>query len=510
MSDWYPDAEASINLCIRWTAESNADARLRDCRFYLFGSAIYLEGEQFDALRSDLDIVCVIPDDLSPVERLNLMKALKDRKARLELDMIPQLQREVCDEPGVSIVVLTPFEVTANVHKSGARSFFDKNLFLDLTNGETLPGLDGAGDRAVSDARRQALEFCQKQRNEYLSVSANGTGGLPEYRGIDPMPKALMRCAAQIAPNLPEGAWYDTRHGLEYMFSLLNGLREEDATLQALYKAISIRRGGKGRKAPLSAEDQLLLAELLFDQAIQGATEEVVYWEVRVANAGTASSQDDVQRTLNAIRRLVPDARLRSAREGSIVLTLLSSLRAFELFEQLFHAQVLQVAIELEVVDVRRIENPAQESLLDTGSRLQAVIQFLERWQPPGWPTGSWSEGRFADHLRSAFIDLFESPGLLAGGTFVSQSFEPVSRSDQLDMIITWPSGDGYGERIGVEVVTAKTNNQLLRHFEFLMKIQIPAVLVLIAPRGFVDTSQEVILSIRKGNPNVHVVIREL
>ena len=222
MSDWYPDAEASINLCIRWTAESTADKPLNDCRFYLFGSAIYLEGEQFDALRSDLDIVCVIPDGLSPVERLDLMQALKLRKAKLELDMIPQLQREVCDEPGVSIVALTPFEITANVHKSGARSFFDKNFFLDLTNGETRLGLEGAGDRAIADTRRQALEFCQKQRNEYLSVSANGTGGLPEYRGIDPMPKALMRCAAQIAPNLPEGAWYDTRHGLEHMFSLLN------------------------------------------------------------------------------------------------------------------------------------------------------------------------------------------------------------------------------------------------------------------------------------------------
>lgn len=509
MSDWYPDAEDSIKLCREWAQESVKCEQLKSCRFYLFGSAIYLEGEQFDALRSDLDIVCVIPDSLSPVERLELLSALKSRKARLELDMIPQLHREVCDEPGVSVVALTPLEITANVHKSGARSFFDKNFFLDLANDEIRLGLDGAGERAIVDSRRQAIEFCQKLRNEYLAVSANSTGGLSEYRGTDPMPKALMRCAAQIAPNLPEGAWYDTRHGLEHMFSLLNGRREDEPKLHALYKKISIRRGGKGHRTPLSAEDQLLLAELLFDQASQGATEEVVGWEVRIAKAGSASSQDDVQRVLDAIRRLVPDARLRSVREGSIILTLQSSLRAFELFEKLFHAEVLEAAIGLDVLEVRRIENGTQESPLDQGSRLQKIVKFLERWQPNNGLLGAWTESHFLDNLRSALIELFHSDRALSGGTFINPFYDTASRRSHLDMMLAWPSGDANGERIGIEVSLVRSNSNLLRAVAFMMEIQAPVILILIAPKGLSAPSREAIVQMRKVNPNVHVVIRE-
>ncbi len=112
-------------------------------------------------------------------------------KASLETEIIPQLHRINCIGAGVSIVALTRFEVKANVHKSGARQFFDKNYFLDLQTGEERIALsDDAGTVTIPDKNRHALEYVQKIRNDYLGMAANGTGGLRDYSGSDPMPKA--------------------------------------------------------------------------------------------------------------------------------------------------------------------------------------------------------------------------------------------------------------------------------------------------------------------------------
>lgn len=507
MSDWYPEAEQSINLCKAWTSSTLSEISLAYCQFYLFGSAIYLEGEQFDALRSDLDIVCVMPDGLSAVQRVDLLAALKTRKATLELEMIPKLGRDVCDVPGVSIVALTPFEVAANVHKSGARSFFDKNFFFDLILGEIQLGLPSAGDRAIPDVRRQALEFCQKQRNDYLAVSANNTGGLADYRGLDPMPKALMRCAAQIVPNLPEGGWYDTRHGLEHLFQMLQKRSDEDPRLRSLYKAISIRRGGKGHKQALSAEDQLQLSELLYDQACTGDTEEVVRWEVRVE--ATAGAARDV---FEAIRRIVPDARLRGQRDGSIVLTLLSSLRGFELFQILFSQGVLKEALGLDVLDVRRIQSDASEPRLTSESRLGYVIEFVEKWLPPRGPNNSFSEAVLVGALLQAMVERLSSDSRLAEGTLLAnaQLGGAPSETHELDFVFSWPSGARDREMIGFEVAVVRTKDQLMRHLSYILRVRFPTILLVFAPEALIAASGTNISRMRKVNANVRVVLRDI
>lgn len=511
MSDWYPDAEASIKLCSDWAAESVEEPLLKACRLYLFGSAIYSEGEQFDALRSDLDIVCVMPDGLSAVERVDLLGTLRSRKARLELDMIPSLHREICNEPGVSVVALTQFEVTANVHKSGARSFFDKNFFFDLMAGQSRLALEGAGDRAVSDTRRQAMEYCQKLRNDYLAVSANATGGLLEYRGIDPMPKALMRCAAQIVPNLPDGAWYDTRHGLEFLFQALSQRRDEHPRLHALYKAVSIRRGGKGHVHPLSGEQQLLLSELLFDQASSGNTEEVVLWEVRIAGADW--SLDLAELVFDEIRRIVPDARLRGQREGSIILTLASSLRAFELFQVMFEHGVLKEALGLEVVSVQRIEDGAAERPLGLDSHLGQVVGFLERWQPPRENDGRLTESRLVEALQVALTDRLAIDGGLEGGVLYHPGRnDPASTSGfmGLDFMLSWTSAKGHPERIGIEVSLARSRERLLHDLALVMRVRFPAILVLFVTDAVAAKSQDALQQLRKVNANVHVVLHRI
>ncbi|OAE61635.1 hypothetical protein A7J71_09945 [Achromobacter insolitus] len=524
MGDWYPEAELSISLCKRWAVESKK-GDLRACRFYLFGSAIYLDGEQFDALRSDLDIVCVMPDNLSVVDRVNLMVALKARKANLELEMIPQLHRDVCDEPGVSIVALTPFEVAANIHKSGARSFFDKNLFFDLTADQMRFGLEDAGTSAISEPRRQALEFCQKLRNDFLAVSANDTGGLSDYRGLDPMPKALTRCAAQIAPDLPEGAWYDTRHGLEYLFEQLAKRRTDHPKLQSLYKRLSIRRGGKGQNEPLSADDQLLLSELMFDHATDGGTEEVVAWEVRIGSSD--STGVTAQQAFEAIRRLVPDARLRGSRQGSIILMLSSSVRAFEMFEVLFKAKVLKDAIGLEVLEVRKVVDGERGLVLPANSHLKHMLDFIESWQPRPSKAHRFSTISLAEDLKSAMVEQIEKDPALAGGivlTGAQMLFDPLVdvryasfgrrarslRNEMTDLIVTWGPGTENEERIGIEVSVATDMHTLYKGLEFMNRFPFPSILVVFAGNKISALEQRAIDHLRKVNPNVYVALKDL
>src|SRR5205085_231691 len=148
------------------------------CRLFLFGSAIYKSGEQFDREYSDLDIACLLSGPSTALKRFYAFKTLHVHKANLELDMIRTLSRVTCTEPGVSIVTITDFELHANIHKSGARSFFTKNFFYDLLAREETLGIPLAGTRTMKDEYRQALEYVQKIRNGYLAIAANGTGGL--------------------------------------------------------------------------------------------------------------------------------------------------------------------------------------------------------------------------------------------------------------------------------------------------------------------------------------------
>lgn len=211
VGDWTAEAEPAVLLCQDWAKSVQAAAKVR---LYLFGSAIYKGGEQFDRYTSDIDIVAVLPPELDPADRVDTLEELRKHKVQLELNMIPALERRTCDEAGVSLVPITPLELRTNVHKSGARRFFEKNFFLDLSSGAKRVGLPDAGVATLPDENRAALEYVQKVRNQYLGQSANLCGGLGPYSGADPMPKALLRFAAQLDPAAEEGEWYDTRRGL--------------------------------------------------------------------------------------------------------------------------------------------------------------------------------------------------------------------------------------------------------------------------------------------------------
>ena len=434
-----------------------------------------------------------------------MLRELKERKIELELSMVRRLHRTVCDEPGVSVVPITSFELEANIHKSGARSFFDNNLFYDLVARKERVGLDRAGTKTLSDARRQAIEYVQKVRNEYLAVCANDTGGLKPHGGADPMPKALLRSTAQIVPRLKEGEWYDTRHGLEHLYTVLGQRQDEADELRALYKKVSIRRGGKGLEKPLASDDLLMLSELLFEEARRGETERTVLWDIQVT--GVDWSSEEVKRVFNAIARIAPQARLRGNWPGSIVLRLLSPLSAYELFHRLFHLGVLGKVLELAVADVRLAEESSSVPTVQPMGRLSHLMQLLRSWNPPSDSNWLGQEDRLAGFLN----DALQADSVLLGGSLQRNiRFEPVEVPFQLDFLLSWPVENGATERIGIELSSVRSTSGFFQKVSQVMQVGRPLIFVLVGKRSLLSGLEDDIRRLEQINANVSIIIRHL
>ncbi|MES0871351.1 hypothetical protein [Pseudovibrio sp. SCP19] len=397
--DWAPEAALAIDLCKSWTNDLKKDL---NCDVYLFGSVIYESGDQFDPQNSDLDLIFLFTNSTNATERVKQLIDLRTYKATLELEMVPKLHRTNCEEAGVSIVPIYQLDLQANIHKSGARRFFDRNIFLDLNTEQESIGLLGAGSCSFPDESRQALEYVQKIRNQFLSISANSTGGIPDFDGSDPLPKSLARVAAQLVPDADVGTWYDTRFGLEYIWDELSRRRSESDLFAQLYRKISVRRGGRGKNRPLSDQDQLLLAEILYDRATAFPTTPIATWEIRFI--GIQPSEEDKERVLTALRSLVPDGEIIGVFKGSIIVRLRSSLRSYETVKKLHTLGVLSDFFEVEEAEISDAESENPFSIFSPQRLIDRLADHIARWHPETKSSGFEREasliGRLEDWLH--------------------------------------------------------------------------------------------------------------
>ncbi len=506
MNDWTSEAEGAIRMCETWAAKT---VTMAPCQLLLFGSAIYKGGEQFNREQSDLDIVCILPEPNAALSRLRTLKTLFHQKRDLELEMIPRLSRSTCTEPGVSIVTITELEAHANIHKSGARSFFNKNFFYDLINKREMLGLPFAGTRVMRDEYRQALEYVQKLRNEYLSVCANGTGGICDYAGTDPMPKPLLRAAAQLNNDAVDGEWYDTRLGLEQMHAILQQRRTYDIAFKKLFECVSIRRGGRGNKKPLCADDQMLLAEMLYDvAAAHGSTEEVATWKIRLLSQSTSIAGANM--LFASIVRLVPDARLIGVAMGSVILTIRSSVGGFKVLSDLQRYGVLAKLLDVESAEVVRIDtDPSHRIEFREANREQHLRKHISEWQPQG--AGSWraEENEFAKYLQTQL----EADSLLAGALVkrnvqVTESIGTYGSnvSYEVDFVLSWTASDGENEQIYIEISRLRSPSTFFRKVSHLLPLGRPILFVAVGDAKLLAKLEPDINRLALLNANVKVI----
>ena len=494
MDHWEPAAVKAIDLSRSW---AEAAAKEVPGRYYLFGSSVYQGGKQFDPVGSDLDLVYVFPGNESPVGRAATLEKLLVHKEELELKVIRALGRKICDEPGISVVPVTAFELETNIHKSGSRRFFERNYFYDLLNGSLELGIPGAGTKMVSDDHRHPLEYVQKTRNAYLAVAANGEGGLTEFSGVEPLPKDLTRMAAlMLKSDEASGEWYDTARGLEALSARLNAAVAKLPDLKELAERVSVRRGARGRRQALSGHDQLVLAELLFEMARSARAENVAFWELRIVTPeGVVVDPDGF---FAGLRRLVPEAELISTRVGSVILKVRSSERSFYAVEQLTHEDALPSLLGTSsACEIARIDVSADAtSSRFEGSRqdpVEELIRQLREWAPT-FDNESALEASLRNWL-AAWTNGYGFSGLRAlGGSAKSNLDNPITQLELvpqigfapipgmrpvvLDFLLHRKDRPLLQDKVGIELKVVREPTAFLQTLERLMVLDFPVICV--------------------------------
>jgi hypothetical protein len=271
-------ASVAITLCANWVNKlcsenllDNETTGISAPRFWVFGSTIYKEGDQFDSKNSDIDLVCLMPAELeNAAQRTRWTQKLREQVVFLESQLAQALDRSASNKSSTSIVLVTQLELSRDIHKTVQDGFFTKNLFLSLEDTQASPKpfkLDKT--KTLPEKFRTAASFVQTIRNSFLLKSPNPSQeAMPSWNSEDqdPIKKSYMRTAAQVFST--ERKQHDVAEGLEYISSLLFNHREEDPMISELHEIVSVRRKARGSERPVTPMQQLLLAELIFDEAI--------------------------------------------------------------------------------------------------------------------------------------------------------------------------------------------------------------------------------------------------
>jgi len=263
---WQTTIAKLLQHCEDWA--KGLDSQLGQPQLYLFGSLINREGSQFNPQESDLDFVVVLPASAADAtDRTAWLAAFRMRVQKLELSLIPLLRRENVRKAATSFVAVTRQEIEADIHKSHVRSFFSTTIVRDLMYSGADRALSRNQATPIGDQPRQVLEYVQGLRNRFLNASPSGHIALDDWDGEDPIPKELMRSAAMTYASVNDRNQmeFDVQEGLDYFSNYIYLQREKNERFARLNTWLSVRRGARGQRTPLSNEDHLFLGEVLFD-----------------------------------------------------------------------------------------------------------------------------------------------------------------------------------------------------------------------------------------------------
>lgn len=270
---------------------------------YVFGSFVSGNGAEFDPAKSDLDLLVTFPETAAnALERVRLMIALASLTSDLEVRLMRVLKTSDVEKSTVSINVVTKLELDLRIHKGGERSLYE-GRFLDLLDEEAEPGSLPGGRNLDHELYRSAIAAprgAQAYRNEFVRSTANGTPSVAPWVDDDPVPKQLARAASRLqhqVNTLEQDDEWSVNAGYLSIEGLIANRKGRDPTFAALAQKLATRRGGRGIRAPLSPEEQLLMWEVLVDEAADvlrhaSSGRSATWVNLSTAAAGALSASD--------------------------------------------------------------------------------------------------------------------------------------------------------------------------------------------------------------------------
>ena len=245
---------------------------------FAFGSLIYKGGGQLMLDKSDIDLVIQLPTSaVLPEDRLVRLQEIFECLSTLEPKLLPLLKWSNASDPIVSVVAVTSFELIHGIHKSKQSNFFSSSDFIDLLLPERpqrpLLTHDAAQFYAQHKAAVSVVCAAQSYRNEYLSISANGTRSASSWDSSDLIPKAVAREAAQLRyfiRQTDQESQFDINRGTMFILEELDKYREQTGgkAISSLCDSVMARSGGRGERLPLTPEHQMLLWEVLWQVSV--------------------------------------------------------------------------------------------------------------------------------------------------------------------------------------------------------------------------------------------------
>lgn len=269
-----------------------------------------------------------------------------------------------------------------------------------------------------------------------------------------------------------------------------------------LFDRVSVRRGGRGLKTNLSANDQLLLTEILFDVAATGETEEVVTWEVRLS--GTPDLPNDEKALSTSIKRLVPDAQLIGTRRGSVIMRFRSSASGYNILVELQEFGIL--AKMLDVASARLIRVDIEPLLYqETGEegREQRLLQHISNWRPQGATSWIIEENEFAEHLK----DAIETDSTLMGVSMLRNvRVSEAEASYEMDFLLSWADPDGRQEQMGIDLWHVRSHTSFLHKISQLLSLNQPVIFVAVGNERLLAKLMPDVSRLALLNANIRVI----
>lgn len=245
---------------------------------FIFGSLINRDGRHFvpqGSMASDVDLVLTFKDEIdTALSRTTALKNIRSFVRSLEHETATVLKRAT-EEPIYSILPLTSYEVHQCIHKGHDPKLFMSNLFLDVVSGNRVDG--GLASYVDYDYHYENLEafsairLCQSYRNKFLRGNQVGWLAQEDFVGETVFPKEIMRGAALLCfasgPKDDESRRTDLEEGQIYLLERLRELRSQSNEFEKLVDKVNGRGFTRTESEPLTADDMLLIHEVMFDEA---------------------------------------------------------------------------------------------------------------------------------------------------------------------------------------------------------------------------------------------------
>lgn len=269
----------TLDCLQKWAKEKKI---LQDFQLFVFGSIVEDDAGTFMPKSSDIDLVlCFQNPSLTYVGRAGLLKKLRSSLLDLEVRLLQLYKRGVASKPITSAVVLTQLERKLSLHKGADPTLLSAARFVSIDStklrADTLVAVSPEGEdpgfEAINREAGAAIRAVQKFRNQYVQMAPNSEPTVAPFDDeIDPLDKALMREAAKVlwtkgSRESSQGR-EAVRKGLEFIAERINDLAKSEPALTSLTDGLSVRRKARGTPRPLTADEQLLAWEILFEEAV--------------------------------------------------------------------------------------------------------------------------------------------------------------------------------------------------------------------------------------------------